>query len=362
MSRHVPILTALKGNILGDQDATLLSVDALFLDGVQDWLLEVEAAIFPDTSPDPSLWESLLGLSGAGTLVERRARILSTLQAMGGLSKAHFLELAARLGYGIRIVTCPAMFRAGLSRAGDPVIEPNPQGLADPPGWDASIQGAYAPVIWTWTVVVDSLGSNPDSSLLKAVFEAAKPAYSTIVWSTGSGSGSGTGGTTGSGGISSIGSTDVGGWTASAGGLAFDAAITSDSDGSMALLADGGYILLKSPMYSTSAFDPYSNVLAYDIFIPSAPGNPDWVGDTQLYVNCPSSGVYSDYIGIVLLQPLVLGSWNTVAYVLSEQAMDAIRGNHSDFQFWIVVNTASGANDHYRIDNLRFLSPLTVRS
>lgn len=361
MSRHLPILTALKGLVLGDQDAALLVEDALVLDGLQAWVASVEETIFPDTTPDPSLWEALLGLSSSGTLAERRVRILVALQTIGGLSKAHFISLASGLGYGIEITTCSRLFRAGLSAAGDSVIDPNPGRVSDPPGWDIAVQGSYAPVLWTWTVTVKSMGSNANDALLKSVFEAAKPAYSTILWAAGSG-GTGTGGSSTTGGISSIGTGDVSGWTASAGGLAFDASVTSDGDGSMALLADGGYILLKSPYFLTSAFAKYSSALAYDIFIPSIPGNPNWVGDTQLYVDCQSAGVYSDYIGIALLQPLVLGAWNTVTFVLPAEVIAAIQGNHSDFQFWIVVNTPSGANDHYRIDNLRFLSPLTSRS
>lgn len=80
-------------------------------------------------------WERVCGIAppaGAG-YQQRLQAVLAKLAETGGLSIPYFTSLAAGLGYHITIVE-PQPFRAGVSRAGDPL-------------WDEDI-------IWVWQVRV----------------------------------------------------------------------------------------------------------------------------------------------------------------------------------------------------------------
>lgn len=93
---------------------------------------DIDALIsdFIETESDPRStlqmlpdWERALGLpdpciAEAQTLTDRRKAIVTKLTAEGGQSKAFFIQVAASLGYAIRIREY-SPFMAGISRAGD---------------------------------------------------------------------------------------------------------------------------------------------------------------------------------------------------------------------------------------------------
>jgi Bacteriophage Mu-like, Gp48 len=179
---HLAALRLLKGQVYGDADEAYLAMEADWFDAWRAVVQQIEQDIFPDTTSDLASWERVLDLDGSGTDDERRAAILAKLRAVGGMSKAFFLALATEMGYEIEIATCPYPFRAGVSAAGDAVIDVNPDGLDDPPDWDETSMGPYCPALFTWTVTVLDFGSNDDSTALQEAFEALKPGFTTIVW------------------------------------------------------------------------------------------------------------------------------------------------------------------------------------
>lgn len=179
---HLAALRLLKGQVFGDADEAYLAMEAGWLDAWRAIVRQVEADIFPDTTRDLESWERVLDLGGTGTDDQRRAAILTKIRAAGGMSKTFFLALASEMGYEIEIATCPYPFRAGVSAAGDAVIDVNPDDLADPPGWDKASMGPYCPALFMWTVTVLDFGSNDDSTALQKAFEALKPGFTTIVW------------------------------------------------------------------------------------------------------------------------------------------------------------------------------------
>ena len=85
----------------------------------------LEEAFPASTSELLAEWEATLGLPdpcvGVGaTIQERRNAVVAKLAASGGQSRAHFVSLAAALGFAVTIEEfAPA--RVGLMRAGDPV-------------------------------------------------------------------------------------------------------------------------------------------------------------------------------------------------------------------------------------------------
>lgn len=82
-------------------------------------------------------WERVCGItpSADAGYQQRLQAVLAKLAETGGLSIPYFTRLAASLGYTITIVE-PQPFRAGISRAGDPLY------IED--------------ILWVWQVVVAS--------------------------------------------------------------------------------------------------------------------------------------------------------------------------------------------------------------
>ena len=107
----------------------VLEVQGRALDGVQVDVDYLEGEIIPDKADDEetlSRWENLLGLPTPSGINNdaRRAQILAKLVATGGLSKPYFESLALALGYSVLFIDPPRFFRAGVSRANDPVFDP----------------------------------------------------------------------------------------------------------------------------------------------------------------------------------------------------------------------------------------------
>jgi uncharacterized protein YmfQ (DUF2313 family) len=109
----------------GTQAAVLdaLGITAASLDNAA---LQLIVDAFPGTAyallPE---WEETLGLPDPcvgepGSTQQRRQQVVARLTNSGGASAEYFIALAASLGYTIT-VTNYAPFRAGCSRAGDPL-------------------------------------------------------------------------------------------------------------------------------------------------------------------------------------------------------------------------------------------------
>ena len=189
----------------------LRRVDASYLDAVSVDVESVRQAGFASETVDVDRWDAVLDLPAAPALplAQRRARIIAARSQQGGLSKAHFIALATSMGYTITIDRGVMPLRAGIAAVGDVLVSVNRLTTANPldlfdlrnhlpypveltPTAVGSLgaESAAARVtnppypsdFWTWVVTINSLGSNLDSTLLKARFEALKPAYSTIVW------------------------------------------------------------------------------------------------------------------------------------------------------------------------------------
>jgi hypothetical protein len=151
---------------------------------------------------------------------------------------------------------------------------------------------------------------------------------------------------------------DPAGWSVLTGtaGLEFSYSQTQGA-GSLAVTGSN-FIELTSVLLDTRqvrARFPVANPgrVLYDVFIPSPPPNPYWIGATQLYVSCPSAGIYHQFIGQVDLTGRPLGAWSTILLALPSNVLVALAGNHSDLSFQISINGPSGPQT-FRLDNRRF--------
>ena len=138
MASHKDALKQLMPITLGDISDDDIDVEGALLDAVSTDIIALLPEFFP-TTVDALLtrWEAeynVIPRSGAG-LEDRRRAVLAAYVGSGSLTKAHFTALAAALGYNVTITEGGEgllLFRAGISRAGDPVYS--------------------AGSIWTWTV------------------------------------------------------------------------------------------------------------------------------------------------------------------------------------------------------------------
>jgi len=126
------------------------------------------------------------------------------------------------------------------------------------------------------------------------------------------------------------------------------------TQGASAMAVNGqGFIEISSIPIDARTLPGVTSRLAYDLFIPTNPPNPFWIGATQLYVTCPSAGIYNQFISQIELTGKPLGAFSTMSHTLPPAVVAALRGPFSDVTFKITLNV----NRHpqpFVLDNLRF--------
>jgi uncharacterized protein YmfQ (DUF2313 family) len=113
---------------VGEDDSRMRQV----LAGIAPTLERLEAAgydLLTELNPATTValiddWEAVYGLpdacmTPATTLQQRRDRVLGRIRELGGQSKQYIVDVCARYGYTVTI-TEQRYFRAGLNRAGQP--------------------------------------------------------------------------------------------------------------------------------------------------------------------------------------------------------------------------------------------------
>ena len=133
---------------------------------------------------------------------------------------------------------------------------------------------------------------------------------------------------------------------------------TVHSQGLYALLVTpsrtNGYTPIKSAPLSTLAV--VSPTLAVDIMLPTYQPNPNWQGTLQVYLNCPSRGIYSQFAGQVELTGKPLAVWNTINFSLTNSWVTSLlQAGYSDLTITVVLNVQVPTTGIYRLDNVRFL-------
>lgn len=117
--------------------------------------------IFPSSATSTlDRWEDVYQLGHTGTLEERRQALLAAINRESGIAERHYKALAAAVGYTIDITKPPRIFRAGVSRAGFEVYDPDEQ--------------------YIWTVTCNRPES--ECSLLVRTLEAQKIPFTFIRW------------------------------------------------------------------------------------------------------------------------------------------------------------------------------------
>ncbi|HEY3807960.1 MAG TPA: LamG-like jellyroll fold domain-containing protein [Kofleriaceae bacterium] len=63
--------------------------------------------------------------------------------------------------------------------------------------------------------------------------------------------------------------------------------------------------------------------IAFDLYEPTMQPNPYWLGAVQLYLECPTHGLYNAYVGQVELTGLPLGTFDTLTFPIASWLQDA---------------------------------------
>ena len=111
-----------------------------------------------------------------------------------------------------------------------------------------------------------------------------------------------------------------------------------------------GFVSLKSrPFALTGAL---SSTLALDFFLPTQQPNPNFFGQVQLVVDCPSKGVSSAFIGQVDLTGRTKGAFNRLNFPVPANIASSIGSSCDDFDIAVNINVPSNATGTYLVDNL----------
>lgn len=68
-------------------------------------------------------WEDAYGLPGTGTEEERKQALMAAVNRQWGIAAKHYRYIAEQMGFSVTIDNPHKLFRAGLSRVGEPVYD-----------------------------------------------------------------------------------------------------------------------------------------------------------------------------------------------------------------------------------------------
>jgi len=112
-----------------------------------------------------------------------------------------------------------------------------------------------------------------------------------------------------------------------------------------------GYTVLKSDRLATPSA-PDAKV-GFDLHLPSTQPNPANYGEVKLFLDLPSQGIYSAYIGRNDLLPLPTDAYARVSFTLPASIATKLTQEFDDLRFRIELNTPPGAGPYF-VDRFRF--------
>jgi lysophospholipase L1-like esterase len=142
-------------------------------------------------------------------------------------------------------------------------------------------------------------------------------------------------------------------WAVTLGSMAAGVTDPTATEGaaSLAVYPSGFGVLTSQPFSVLSAI---TGPVSYDLFVPSEQANSFWFGATQLYVNCPSRGVYNAFLGQAELTRLETDRFHTLQFAIPDSMLGALDRGCRDLSFSIAFNVPWNERGKYLVDNLQF--------
>ncbi len=137
------------------------------------------------------------------------------------------------------------------------------------------------------------------------------------------------------------------------GSLALNAA--HKTQGAYSLELSGmGFLGARNVTPLTKDDGPPPEVIGVDVMPPVVQVNPNWQGDIQFYLDAPSAGIYSAYLGLRPFDTMPKGEFTHVEFVVPGYLMTQLeQSNYNDLRFVVAINVNSGSAPHY-VDRLTF--------
>jgi hypothetical protein len=132
------------------------------------------------------------------------------------------------------------------------------------------------------------------------------------------------------------------------------------SEGDFSVELPLGYAPIVSRPFLTTEFFQVGTSISIDVFVPSNPADPNWIGDVQLFFSLPAVGLYSVPLGYANLQAGV-GQWNTLEFSLTEQVRNLLLDDLPTASFTIATNS-NPQNGEWLLDDFRFTGDMTPRT
>ncbi len=177
---HKDALTLLFPGTLEGVFAQDAAIEGAHLDTAQASGAALMAEAFADSSTQLiASWERITGITYSGTpppLQARQAAVLAKLRAIGGLSAAYMVEIAAAYGFTITITEMQPLM-AGIARAGDTCYVP---GIVF--CWTVKATGTVYYARAGQACAGEPLTWWQPNAQLEALLNALKPAHTYIVF------------------------------------------------------------------------------------------------------------------------------------------------------------------------------------
>lgn len=114
-----------------------------------------------------------------------------------------------------------------------------------------------------------------------------------------------------------------------------------------------GYKILESSFIGQTDVGGL-NFLSFGVFVPSLQSNPWWVGAVQVFLDCPSRGLWNQWVGQVELTNLAKDAWQVGRMPIPAHIATALNGaTYSDLKVRIAVNLNPGSGN-LLLDDIRF--------
>jgi lysophospholipase L1-like esterase len=141
-------------------------------------------------------------------------------------------------------------------------------------------------------------------------------------------------------------------WAVTLGSMAAGATDPTATEGAASLAVHpSGFGVLTSQSFPV--LSAITGPVSYDLWVPSEQANSYWFGATQLYLNCPSRGVYNAFVGQAELTQLKTDRFHTIQFAIPDSTLGALDRGCTDLSFSIALNVPWNERGKYLLDNLQ---------
>jgi hypothetical protein len=96
---------------------------------------------------------------------------------------------------------------------------------------------------------------------------------------------------------------------------------------------------VESRQFSTNELVGVSNKLSFDVHIPDLPAHYDWLGQLNVFLDCPQAGLWNTFLGHQPLQILFDDEFNRIEFDLTDDLVAVFAGEYDECRFALEFST-----------------------